>query len=442
MATAIPPKTKRSLLNRILGTRDNSDDLVGPIRGEVLGADRLAERARAIARQHTLLPSRKQRGSGPLLERLDDTRRVLRTVYERLNEAVEVDLDISPAGEWLLDNAYIVQEHIREIRTSLPKGYYQELPKLAAGTLAGYPRVYELAIELIAHTEGHIDTDNITLFVGEYQKIASLGMGELWAVPTMLRLGLVENIRRMALRVAARLKEVESADIWAAKLRDASDKSPEELTRALSGFIDGHPRLTPTFVARFLQQTRSYHTNFTPLVWLEQWLAEDGPSAEEAVTRSNRRIALTQVTVANSITSLRTIARIDWKDFVEEQSGTERILRDDPTGLYRQMSFGTRDHYRHIVEHIARKTELPEEEVARAAIHFAEQAPPNTHESHVGYYLVDEGRKLVERETGYRPPVGEAVHRWAVRHPNTVYFGGISVGTLALMTLVLSLGHA
>ncbi len=442
MATAIPPKTKRSLLNRILGTRDNSDDLVGPIRGEVLGADRLAERARAIARQHTLLPIRKQRGSGPLLERLDDTRRVLRSVYERLNEGVERDLDISPAGEWLLDNAYIVQEHIREIRTSMPKGYYQELPKLAAGTLAGYPRVYELAIELIAHTEGHIDTDNITLFVGEYQKIASLGMGELWAVPTMLRLGLVENIRRMALRVAARLKEVESADEWAAKLRDASERSPEELTRALSAFIDGHPRLTPTFVARFLQQTRSYHTNFTPLVWLEQWLAEDGPSAEEAVTRSNRRIALTQVTVANSITSLRTIARIDWKDFVEEQSGTERVLRTDPSGHYRQMSFGTRDHYRHIVEHIARKTELPEEEVARAAIHFAEQAPINTHESHVGYYLVDEGRKLVERETGYRPPVREAIHRWTIRHPNTVYFGGISIGTLGLLTLVLSLGHA
>jgi cyclic beta-1,2-glucan synthetase len=442
VATAIPPKTKRSILSRILRTRDASEDLVGPIRGEVLGADRLAERARAIARQHTLLPSKKQRGSGPLLERLDDTRLVLRRVYERLNEGVERNLDISPAGEWLLDNAYIVQEHIREIRTSMPKGYYQELPKLAAGTLAGYPRVYELAIELIAHTEGHIDTDNITLFVGEYQKIASLGMGELWAVPTMLRLGLVENIRRMALRVAARLDEVESADTWAAKLRDASDRSPEDLTKALSSFIDGHPRLTPTFVARFLQQTRAYHTNFTPLVWLEQWLAEDGPSAEEAVTRSNRRIALTQVTVANSITSLRTIARIDWKDFVEEQSGTERILRTDPSGHYRQMSFGTRDQYRHIIEHIARKTELPEEEVARAAIHFAEQSAPGTHEAHVGYYLVDEGRKLVERETGYTPPIGEAIHRWALRHPNTVYFGGIAAGTLVLMTIVLSLGHA
>lgn len=442
MATATPPKPKRNFLRRLFRKTDSPEDLVGPIRGDVLGADRLAERARAIARQHALLPHKKQRGLGPLLDRLDDTRRVLRTVYDRLNDGVERELDISPGGEWLLDNSYIVQEHIREIRTSMPKGYYQELPKLATGTLAGYPRIYELAIELIAHTEGHVDTDNITLFVAEYQKIASLGMGELWAVPTMLRLGLVENIRRMALRVAARLIEVESADECAKRLRDASEKSPEALTQALSAFIDGHPRLTPTFVARFLQQTRAYQTNFTPLVWLEQWLAEDGPSAEEAVTRSNRRIALTQVTVANSITSLRSIARIDWKDFVESQSLTEAILRKDPSGHYAAMSFGTRDQYRHIVEHLARRTEEPEEEVARVAVKLAQQAPPDSFESHVGYYLVDAGRKQVEEEIEYRPPAGEALHRWVLRHPNSVYFGGIAAGTLALMTLVLSFGHA
>lgn len=409
----------------------------------MLGADRLAERARAIARQHTLLPPKKQRGPGPLLERLDDTRHVLRDVYERLSEAADNGLDISPAGEWLLDNAYIVQEHVREIRTSMPTGYYQELPKLATGTLAGYPRVYEVAIELIAHTEGHIDVENIGLFVGEYQKIALLGMGELWAIPTMLRLGLVENVRRMALRVAARLTEVESADKWADRLRDASERSPEVLTAALSAFIDQHPRLTPTFVARFLQQTRAFHTNFTPLVWLEQWLAEDGPSAEEAVTRSNRRIALTQVTVANSITSLRTIARIDWKDFVEAQSETDKILRQDPSGHYAAMGFGSRDQYRHIVEHIARRTLEPEEEVARTAIELARRARPgDTRRSHVGFFLVDEGRSELEAESGYRPPIGESLHRWVLRHPNTVYFGGISIVTLGAMSVVLTLAHA
>jgi len=414
------------------------EELVGPIRGEVLGAERLGERARAVARGHHLLPAQKQRGSGPLLLRLEDTRNVLDRVYHELNTGAEHGLDISPAGDWLLDNFYIVQEHIREIRTSLPKGYYEELPKLATGSLAGYPRAYEVAIELIAHTEGHLDLDNITLFVREYQTVTPLRMGELWAIPTMLRLGLVENIRRMALRVAARLQEVESADRAATALREASEESQQALAKALVAFVDDHPPFTPTWVARFLQQVRSYQTNFTPLIWLEQWIAEDGPSAEEAATRSNRRVALTQVTVANSITSLRTISRLDWKDFVESQSATEKLLRQDPSGHYPSMTFGTRDHYRHIVEHIAKRVKRPEEEIASEVLALAKLADPtDARHAHVGYFLVDKGRAVLEEKVAYTPPLGEWLYRWIQRHPNTLYFGGISLFTTLALAAIL-----
>jgi len=444
VATAIPPKAPPTILSRIFRRSRNGagEELVGPIRGEVLGLERLGERARAVARGHHLLPARKQRGSGPLLLRLEDTKQVLDRVYHELNGGAERGLDISPAGDWLLDNFYIVQEHIREIRTSLPKGYYEELPKLATGSLAGYPRAYEVAIELIAHTEGHLDLDNITLFVREYQTVTPLRMGELWAIPTMLRLGLVENIRRMALRVAARLKEVESADAAANTLREASEQSQQALASALAAFVDDHPQFTPTWVARFLQQVRSYQTNFTPLIWLEQWIAEDGPSAEEAATRSNRRVALTQVTVANSITSLRTISRLDWKDFVESQSATEKLLRQDPSGHYASMTFGTRDHYRHIVEHIAKRTKKPEEEIAAEVVSLAQLADPSdTRHAHVGYFLVDKGRRVLEQRVGYTPPPGEWIYRWTQRHPNTLYFGGITLFTMAAMAVLLEMAE-
>jgi len=416
--------------------------LVGPIRGEVLGADRLAKHARNIARKHRLLPYRKERGAGPLLLRLDDSRKVLEEIRERLTAAAERGVDISPAGEWLLDNAHIVQEHIREIRMNLPGGYYQELPKLATGTLAEYPRVYDVAIELIAHTEGHLSLENITLFVREYQKVATLKIGELWAIPTMLRVGLVENIRRMTLRVSGRLDEVEVADKWAEQLMAANEKSPAALTAELASFIDGHPPFTPTFVTRFLQQIRGYQANFTPLIWLEQWIGEDGPTAEEAVTRSNRRIAATQVTVANCITSLRTIARLDWKDFVESQSAMEKILRKDITGYYAKMSFGTRDHYRHIVENLSKRTKLSEEDVASGALGLAAVSGRKeiAHESHIGYYLVSDGRYELEREIGYVPSILERIYRWTQHNPNTVYFGSIiiaTVGTLAAMFSVV-----
>ena len=440
MATAIPPKAPTTIFSRLFGRSRNGagEELVGPIRGEVLGLERLGERARAVARGHHLLPAQKQRGSGPLLLRLEDTKAVLDRVYQELNRGAESGLDISPAGDWLLDNFYIVQEHIREIRTSLPKSYYDELPKLSTGALTGYPRAYEVAIELIAHTEGHLDLDNITLFVREYQTVTPLRMGELWAIPTMLRLGLVENIRRMALRVAARLQEVESADRAATRLREASEESQQALAAALAAFVDDHPPFTPTWVARFLQQVRSYQTNFTPLIWLEQWIAEDGPSAEEAATRSNRRVALTQVTVANSITSLRTISRLDWKDFVESQSATEQLLRQDPSGHYASMTFGTRDHYRHIVEHIAKRVKRPEEEIAGEVVSLAKLADPSdARHAHVGYFLVDKGRRVLEGRLGYTPPPGEWIYRWTQRHPNTLYFGGITLFTVLALAVIL-----
>jgi cyclic beta-1,2-glucan synthetase len=441
VATVIPPRSPSTRIRDLFRRGDATERrLVGPIRGEVLGADRLAKYARSIARKHRLLPPKKQRGMGPLLQRLDDTRKVLEEVHDRLAEVAERGVDISPAGEWLLDNFYIVDEHIREIRTNLPGGYYQELPKLATGTLAEYPRVYDVAIELIAHTEGHVSLENITLFVGEYQKVATLKMGELWAIPTMLRLGLVENIRRMTLRVDSRLDEVEVADEWAERLMAANERSPAALTAGLAEFIDSHPPFTPAFVTRFLHQIRGYQANFTPLIWLEQWIAEDGPTAEEAVTRSNRRIAATQVTVANCITSLRTIARLDWNDFVESQSATEKILRKDATGDYARMAFATRDQYRHVVENIAKRTKLTEEEVASAALALAvtsEKAKSRT--SHIGYYLVSDGLYELERETGYLPPFGERVYRWTQKNPNRLYFSGIAVATFAMLAAIFSL---
>jgi cyclic beta-1,2-glucan synthetase len=438
VATVTPPRNTSNRLRNLFARGDTAERrLVGPIRGEVLGADRLAKHARNIARKHRLLPPKKQRGPGPLLLRLDDTRKVLDEVHDRLAQAAERGVDISPAGEWLLDNSYIVQEHIREIWTNLPGGYYQELPKLANGTLAEYPRVYDVAIELIAHTEGHLSLENITLFVREYQKVATLKMGELWAIPTMLRLGLVENIRRMTLRVDARLDEVEVADDWAERLMGASERSPEALTKALAEFIDHHPPFTPTFVTRFLHQIRGYQANFTPLIWLEQWIGEDGPTAEEAVTRSNRRIAATQVTVANCITSLRTIARLDWKVFVESQSATEKILRKDLSGDYAKMTFPTRDHYRHVVENIAKRTKMAEEEVASAALSLSAASGDSVSRlSHIGYYLVSDGRYDLERQTGYVPPLRERFYRWTQKNPNTLYFGSITIAMVVAVAAI------
>jgi cellobiose phosphorylase len=413
-------------------TTGRQEPLVGPIRGELLGADRLGEHARAVARRQRVRTPGKSRRV-PLLERLEETYRLLLDARDTLGTAADEGIDVGPAGEWLLDNFYTVEEHIREIRATLPKGYYRELPELASGPLARYPRVYEIAIELIAHTEGHLDLTNTELFVREYQRVTRLRIGELWAIPAMLRLGLIENIRRMTRRALSRLDEVRAADDAAERMRRASDAGPKALGAALHDFVDNTPKLSAVFVSRFLSQVRSYQATFTPLVWLEQWIAEDLMSAEEAVARANQRAALTRVTIANSITSLRTIARLDWNTFVESQSAIEAVLRRDPSGDYTAMTFSARDRYRHEIERLAKRTERDEAKVAEVAIGLAERAPadgPDKRQRHVGFWLVDDGLTELEAAVSYPPRWRERLRRLVTRHPNAVYFPALALVTV------------
>jgi cyclic beta-1,2-glucan synthetase len=390
-----------------------------------------------VARSQRLsAPARKPR-KAPLLVRLNETREILDEVYAQLAAATGRGLDVSPAGEWLLDNYHVVQEHIIEVRESLPRGYYHELPEIATGNLAGFPRVYELAITLISHTEGRIDLENVDRFVGAFQEVTSLSIGELWAVPAMLRLGLIENVRRMALRTANRLNEVDRADEWARRILAAAEQPGPALSEILDQFVQNPPTLTPFFVSRLLLQLRATRGAFPPLLSLEQWIADEGMSAEDAAARTTQRLALTQLVMANSITSLRAIGHMSWRIFVERQSVMEAVLRKDPVHLYSRMTFATRDLYRHVVERIAKRTKAEETDVARQAVALATagaaDAGGDPRLGHVGYYLCDRGLSRLEQATGYRPTIREAIHRWVLRHPNAVFGGGLLlVGAMAL----------
>ncbi len=415
--------------------------MAGPIRGVLLGTDQLAEKARAVARREGAHPPTRARREAALLLRLAQTRRILDEAHAALSAGAARDVDVGPAGEWLLDNFHIVQEHIREVHEALPRGYYRELPELASGRLAGYPRVYELAIALISHSEARIDVDNLDLFVSAYQSVTPLAIGELWALPAMFRIALIESVRRMTLRTMRRMREIEEADAWALRIETASEQGAAKLSAALGAFVEAPPRLTEVFIARFLRQLRLTRGAILPLVEIEEWIGERRVSDEVASARAAQHLALTQVMMAHSITSLRTIAQLDWRMFVERHSALEAVLRADPAGYHGRMTFETRDHYRHVVERIARRTHHPEEHVARMAVDLAHAASqdhgPEHVRAHVGFYLVDDGLRELEVAAGYRPRAREALHRWVLRHPGTVFAASLLTGFVAALAAVL-----
>ena len=441
-ASRTVPRRRREFRWR---SETRAEPLAGPLRGELLGAEHFIERLRAIARAQELHPPlRRTRRDAPLLNRLEETWQILEDAHARLSDRGRDTAHIGPAGEWLLDNFYVVREHIREVHESLPRDYYRELPELRSGALAGYPRVYELAITVISHSEARIDRELIDRAVSAFQSVSSLSIGELWALPAMLRLGLIESIRRMTLRTMQRLEETDAADRWAQRLETSSEAGDREFRAAMKEFVNYPPPLSAIFVSRFLHQIHLTRGSYPPYEVLERWIEEEGMSEELAAAQSTERLALTQIVMAHSITSLRAIAALDWKKVVEEHSALEAVLRQDPSGFYRRMTFSTRDRYRHVVEGIARRTERGEEEVASLAITLAREgmADPALAEivGHVGYYLVDDGRPELERRTGYRPRGPEVVHRWMLRRPDLVLGGGIAAGTVLAIAAAILLG--
>src|SRR5205085_529221 len=167
------------------------------LRAALYSADQMERHGQALAATHKL---GRERDAELLLARLDDNERVLNSACGSLAQAAALGERVPPAGEWLLDNFYLVEEQIRTAQKHLPRGYSRELPRLARGPSARLPRVYDIALEAIAHGDGRIDGEGLRRFVAAYQTVAPLKLGELWAVPIMLRLALVENLRRVAAR--------------------------------------------------------------------------------------------------------------------------------------------------------------------------------------------------------------------------------------------------
>src|SRR5689334_12103321 len=175
-----------------------------PFQAEFFSVERLEQYAQTLADQHKTVT---RKGHAQLLPRLEANGRILESAYKALVEALRQGRAISPAAEWLVDNYHLVEEQLREIRQDLPKSYYHELPKLAEGELQDFPRIYAVAVELIAHTDSRLDTNTLRRFIAAYQTVAPLSIGEVWAVAITLRLALVENLRRLAIAIArARLE--------------------------------------------------------------------------------------------------------------------------------------------------------------------------------------------------------------------------------------------
>ncbi|MEO8703031.1 MAG: glycosyltransferase family 2 protein, partial [Kofleriaceae bacterium] len=407
-----------------------------PLRAELFGLSQLEAHAKSLADSHEL------GSAGPrtaLLERLTANQTALSEAYALVADAVARGRQITPAAEWFVDNYHLIEEHIRLARRHLPPNYSRALPYLVDRT----PRVYLLALELIAHSHGHVDVDVLRAYIAAYQTQHPLRLGELWAIPIMLRLALIENLRRVIAAVTSGRLEREAAARWADALLEGAAGHPSHVVGTLARLVEANPPLTVPFVAELASRLQGQgNITILPMAWLEQRLELEGKTVEAVFQTASQSQASDQISVGNSITSLRTLDAIDWRAFVEELAVVETVLRGDPAKVYATMEFATRDRYRHVVERLAKRGKLSEREVAVKAIELAAAQPPGR-EHHVGYFLIDRGRSVLELAVAGRP-YDRALARTAQRGLGfVVYVGIIALITFATTALVndLTLGR-
>ncbi|MEY2402199.1 MAG: hypothetical protein QOJ08_2310, partial [Ilumatobacteraceae bacterium] len=414
-----------------------------PIVEELFSVERLEQHARSLAAAQTTLPG-PHRGK-TIHPRVAENGRVLVESYRILAQAIKDERSITPAAEWLVDNFPIVDEQLREIRDDLPADYYHELPKLASGHLAGYPRVLGLGWAYIAHTDSRFDPDSLNRMVQAYQSVEPLTIGELWAIAISLRILLVENLRRLAEQIVVSRSARQMADDLADTLLGLGQTSREVIeqeSRRLS-----RATLPTDALVQLFQRLRDQDPAVTPaLHWLEQRLVAEGTTAEETVRLEHQRQATMNVTVRNVITSMRLISSLDWAEFIESVGVVDEVLRK--RSAFGEMDFATRDSYRKAIEELARGSTLAEVEIAEKALDMAEVAASSDDGNAVdaarsrdpGHYLISDGRADLERSLDVRVRFSERLRRAYVRYPATGYLGTLVVLTaLALaVPLVLS----
>ncbi|CAN5630088.1 glucoamylase family protein [soil metagenome] len=421
------------MLERVAGRRASAlfwHD-TAPARAELFGIERLEQHAISLARAQpvTARPPRVP----PLHLRLRDNAAALLAAYRASASEVGRGRSIVPAAEWLLDNYHLVEAQIRDVREDLPPGYYRQLPKLADGPFAGYPRVFSIAWAFVAHTDSHFDPETLRRYIVAYQSVQPLTIGELWAVPITLRIVLIENLRRLADQItaahAARSAADASADVQLAGEAPAAAMAP--------GLPGRDETLSDAFAAQLAKRLRGRDPETTPaLGWLEARLDAQGSSIETVVHRAQERQGASNVTVRNVITGMRLISDVDWADFVENVSLVDARLRAGSD--FAAMDLPSRNLYRTAIEELARGSGMDEIEIADRAITAAtskvtgpDSGPDGDRASDPGWHLIGGGRPCFEQTVGFRP-----TRRLRLR--NLVH--GLGIGGYACLNILVTAG--
>ena len=402
-----------------------------PIRSEIFGLQRFAQHGRSLGETHRA--GRARLLGATFFPRLRSNIRTLREAHRYIGVQASTGYDISPAAEWLLDNFHLIEAQLKEIHEGLPRSYFRTLPMLLDEPLAGLPRIYGVAWAFVAHTDGAFDDDLLMQFLCAYQETRELNLAEMWALPTTLRVLLIENLRRLAERVAATKAAREVANLCCDRLDTCTLQSFDELRELLDN--RGVGRVFLVQLAQRLQDGRTAGDG-GDRAELRAWLHEALPDQAAVQAQQIADQAADNLSVSNAITSLRAIGDADWPDIIARSSALMRRLLT--SAMFEAEHTTTRDQTLHGIERLARRSGRSELAVAQSLLELMHGGDAST--AVASHWLQGAGRPVLLRALGLHDWASVGMRGAARRLALPVYLGSVLLGSLALVAWMLR-GH-
>ena len=423
------------------------------IRAELFGAQRFEQHGRSLAAAQPVRKKSRHAGGPAFFPRVQENIAALRQAYDYVATISHSGQYVTPAAEWLLDNFHLVEAQLQQIHDGVPRRYYADLPKLADQQLEGLPRVYGIVWAYVAHTDSVLDPLLFTAFLNAYQEVSELTLGELWALPTTLRVVLIENLRRVADQIAEGKAAREAAHaVWDTDT-DLSDDALEALRQRMCD-----RGLERGFLTQMWQRMPEHPPEGSKK--LAHWTARHCPNGLALIEESQSAQVAANLTISNIINSLRLIGQVEWIDLIEPVSRSLRVLKQLPS--FASESEGTRQQITQAMEKIARDTLLPERSVAEAVVLRAQgtaslpdSAVPvpatleglQQAESTAAYHLIGPGRAALVAALTHRDTTTPGLFGWLSgrtadratrqRWRLAVYLLVLLAGTLAVLALVV-----
>lgn len=405
------------------------------IKGALLDTQQLEDYLRKIASGH-VLQDKSNKYTYPI-PRLKENFEFITEVYNLLNEHIKLKLPIHPAGEWILDNFYIIDETVKTVTKELTLKKYTNFLGIANGPYAGFARIYVLASEIVAYTDGKINGKNLEVLLKAYEDKKTLSMDEIWNINTFLRMALIENIREACEKIySAQLQKYKVENIIE---RLVENKSKDELQFKNIGEyktkVIEQGEMKYPFIEYMSYRLKQYGKKAYPFLnILEEQVNKMGTEISEVIKKEHFDIAVRKVSVGNCIISIKNINRINMIEIFEKINGVEEILKKDPVNVYSKMDYKTRIYYRNKLKEISKKTKISEIYIARKCLELSSieyeksNMDSNNKKAHVGYYLIADGE----------PKLLEILQNKKVPRQNNMHKAKKYITALAVVTIVLA----